>query len=181
MPKRTHLHHDALLEDLQDPRTAAYYLNAALEDSDEMLLVALRNVAEASTMAKVAKEAGISREAIYRMLCESGNPTYSSFTGILRALGLRIAFEPDIVSPSPPSAKKAPAKDFVSRKATPSTDVSVDLHDVDVSEIKDSLVSRQTEGQTEPVPRAEQLTPPGLLADVLSHYTTGGEGHGLST
>ncbi len=107
MPKRTRLHHDALLEDLQDPRASAHYLNAALEDSDEMLLIALRNVAEASTMSKVAKEAGISRESIYRMLCESGNPTYESFTAILRALGLRIVFEPDTVSASP-SAKQEP-------------------------------------------------------------------------
>jgi probable addiction module antidote protein len=96
MPKRTRLHHDALLEHLQDPRAAAHYLNAALEDSDAMLLVALRNVAEASKMSKVAEKAGISRESIYRMLSESGNPTYDSFTAILRALGLRIAVEADI-------------------------------------------------------------------------------------
>ena len=118
MPKRTRSHHDALLEYLQDPRAAAHYLNAALEDSDEMLLVALRNVAEASKMSEVAKQAGISRESIYRMLCESGNPTYRSLTAILRALGLRIAFEPDIVSASP-SAKKEPfAKDSVIETAS---------------------------------------------------------------
>ena len=64
-----------------------------------MLLVALRDVAEASTtMSDLAKRAGISRESIYRMLSESGNPTYGSFTAILRSLGLRIAFEPDILT-----------------------------------------------------------------------------------
>ena len=113
MPKRTRSHHDALLEHLQDPRAAAHYLNAALEDSDEMLLVALRNVAEAGTMSKVAKRAGISRESIYRMLCESGNPTYGSFTAILRALGLRIAFEPDIVSAGPSAKQESLAEDSV--------------------------------------------------------------------
>ncbi len=106
MPKRTRPHHDALLEYLQDPRAAAHYLNAALEDSDEMALVALRNVAESGKMSAVAKQAGISRESIYRMLCESGNPTYQSFTAILRALGLRIAFEPDIVTAGPTPEEK---------------------------------------------------------------------------
>lgn len=76
-----------------------------------MLLVAMRDVAEASTtMSEVAKRAGISRESIYRMLCESGNPTYESLTAILRALGLRIAFEPDIVTASPSSKGKPSGK-----------------------------------------------------------------------
>lgn len=108
MPKRTRPHRDALLGYLQDPRAAAHYLNAALEDSDEMLLVALRDVAEANTtMSGVAKRAGISRESIYRMLSKSGNPTYGNFTAILRSLGLRIAFEPDILT-SGTSPKQEP-------------------------------------------------------------------------
>ena len=56
MPKRTRSHHDALLEHLQDPRAAAHYLNAALEDSDEMLLVALRNVARLRVLLATAKQ-----------------------------------------------------------------------------------------------------------------------------
>jgi transcriptional regulator with XRE-family HTH domain len=41
-------------------------------------------------MAKVAEEAGIAREALYRSLSEEGNPRLETLTGILKALGLRI-------------------------------------------------------------------------------------------
>ena len=60
-----------------------------------MFLVALRDVAEARQMAKVAEEAGIARESIYRMLAAKGNPTYSSLLGILRAVGLTLTIKPE--------------------------------------------------------------------------------------
>jgi probable addiction module antidote protein len=94
MPKRTTDFREDLLTDLADPLEASCYLNAALEDSEQMALVALRDIAEARHMARVAEEAGVAREALYRMLRNTGNPTYSSFMGILKAVGLRIVFEP---------------------------------------------------------------------------------------
>jgi probable addiction module antidote protein len=94
MPKRTTDFREDLLADLADPEEAAHYLNAALEDSEEMALVALRDVAEARQMARVAEKAGVAREALYRMLRRSGNPTFGSFMGILGALGLKIVFAP---------------------------------------------------------------------------------------
>jgi probable addiction module antidote protein len=99
MPKRTTDYRSALLDDLKDPREAAHYLNAALRDSEEALLVALRDVAEARQMAKVAETVGVSRESLYRMLSASGNPTYRNFFGILRALGVEFGS----VRASPPS------------------------------------------------------------------------------
>lgn len=114
MPKRTTDYRSALLEDLRDPLEAAHYLNAALEDSAEMLLAALRDVAEARQMAKVAEEAGVSRESLYRMLTSSGNPTYRNFLNILQAAGLELAgVRPagtggeQLSSSSPGAAKKA--------------------------------------------------------------------------
>ena len=94
MPKRTVNFRDQLLEDLANPEAAALYLSAAVEDSEEMLLVALRDIAEAKQMAHVAKHAGVAREALYRMLSKSGNPTYSSLRGVLTALGIRMCFAP---------------------------------------------------------------------------------------
>ena len=88
MPKRTIDYRETLLEGLKDPVEAAHYLNAALRDSEEMLLVALRDVAEARQMSKVAKVAGVSRESLYRMLTASGNPTYRNLFRILRALNI---------------------------------------------------------------------------------------------
>lgn len=110
MPKRTTSYHQRLLEDLKDPQEAVYYLNAAIEErSEEMFLLALRDVAEAHQMAKVAEEAGVSRESLYRMLSDTGNPTYNSLTGILRALGLRLAVESEAAeSEAPKTAPLAP-------------------------------------------------------------------------
>ena len=99
MPKRSVDYRGSLLDDLRDPGEAAQYLNAALEDSPEMLLVALRDVAEAQKMTKVASDAGVSRESLYRMLCEKGNPTYKSFVAILRAVGLQFSIKSPGVSP----------------------------------------------------------------------------------
>ena len=109
MPKRTQQHEEVLVEYLQDPREAAAYLNAALEDSDEMFLEALRDVANATSVANLAKRAGVARQALYRMLSESGNPTYKSLTAILRALGLRIAVEADIVDAQEPNTSNDPS------------------------------------------------------------------------
>jgi len=58
MPKRTRPYRDSLLGDLRNPKEAAEYLNAALEDSDEMSLVALRGVAQARQMSEAAEAAG---------------------------------------------------------------------------------------------------------------------------
>ena len=90
MPKRTTSFRDELLADLADPQEAASYLNAALEESEEMFLVALRDVAEAKEIAKVAEGAGVARESVYRMLTAKGNPTYTSLIGILHAVGLKM-------------------------------------------------------------------------------------------
>jgi probable addiction module antidote protein len=105
MPKRATDFRDDLLADLADPEEAAHYLNAALEDSEEMALVALRDVAEARQMARVAEEAGVAREALYRMLHRSGNPTFGSFMGILSALGLKIVFAPNSPTDDPVRAR----------------------------------------------------------------------------
>lgn len=90
MPKRVTDYRPTLLERLTDPGEAALYLEAALEDSKEMFLTALRDVAESRQMSSVAKEAGVAREALYRMLSESGNPTFASLSAILDAVGVRL-------------------------------------------------------------------------------------------
>ena len=56
MPKRTTDFRDDLLGDLADPEEARHYLNAALEDSEELFLVALQDIAEATG---VAREPGV--------------------------------------------------------------------------------------------------------------------------
>jgi len=95
MPKRTSSYRARLLEDLRDPQEAANYINAAIEDgSPEMLLLALRHVAEAHKMSRVAKSAGVAREAIYRILSRRGNPRLSSLWGLFPTLGLEFVVRP---------------------------------------------------------------------------------------
>ena len=86
-------HRARLIDELRgDPELAAEYLNAAAEDGDaRVYLAALRAVAEAKGMAKVAKAAGVPRESLYRALSPSGNPRFSTLHAILRAAGLKMA------------------------------------------------------------------------------------------
>jgi len=82
-----------LVESLKDSKEAAAYLDAVLEDGDpQLLLVALRNLAEAKGgMAKVAREAKLNRVTLYRTLSRRGNPTISSLSKLLDAFDLRLS------------------------------------------------------------------------------------------
>ena len=57
-----------LFKRLQNPKNAAAYLNAALQDEDpKVFLIALKDVAEAGGgISKLAKEADLNRESLYR-------------------------------------------------------------------------------------------------------------------
>jgi len=91
MPKQLKSYRDWLGNKLADPKRAARYLNAAAEDSEAMFLKALRNVAFAQTrpMTEIAESCGVSRESLYRMLSETGNPTSENRRAILASLGFK--------------------------------------------------------------------------------------------
>jgi probable addiction module antidote protein len=81
---------------LQDPREAAEYLSAALEEGErEVFLLALRNVVEArGGIGSLAENSRLNRESLYRMLSAKGNPELQSLEAVLQALGLRLAVQP---------------------------------------------------------------------------------------
>jgi probable addiction module antidote protein len=83
-------------ERLANAEFAAGYLQAALEDDEPaVLLLAMRRVAEAhGGMAKLARESGLTREALYRTLSKTGNPRLTSLQAILAATGLRLTIAP---------------------------------------------------------------------------------------
>jgi probable addiction module antidote protein len=94
--KASALHDDAVVSRLRkDPQFAVEYLKAALEDEDEpgVLLIALRHLAQAQGIAKVARAAGIERESLYRALSPNGNPRLSTLMAVTRAIGLRLTVE----------------------------------------------------------------------------------------
>ncbi len=68
MKRKTSISHDetVIRRIRKDPVFAAEYLKAALEDADEprVLVIAMRHVAQARGIAKVAKAAGIERASI---------------------------------------------------------------------------------------------------------------------
>lgn len=74
----------------------AAYLEAALEDGDpKVVAVALGNIAKAKGMTNIAKEAGITREALYKALSEKGDPKLSTLLGVIKAIGLRFTVTVD--------------------------------------------------------------------------------------
>jgi probable addiction module antidote protein len=83
-----------LLEELRaDSDYAAEYLSAAKADSNEAFLVALRDVAEARKgMRRVAKDAKVNRESLYRALSKKGNPSVSTLYAVLDVLGIDVKF-----------------------------------------------------------------------------------------
>jgi probable addiction module antidote protein len=90
-------HNQTIVRELRDdPKFAAEYLRAALEDEDDprVLLLVLRQIAESrGGIAKVAKAAGIERESLYRALSAKGNPRLSTLVAVTKAIGLKLTVE----------------------------------------------------------------------------------------
>jgi probable addiction module antidote protein len=65
------------------------YLNEALEDEDQrMILVAIRNVAQATGgLSRLSKATGLNRQHLYRTLSKGGNPTWERIEKIFDGLG----------------------------------------------------------------------------------------------
>jgi probable addiction module antidote protein len=105
MPKRSVPHHAYLVEKLRNPEIAAAYIGEAAKESSEAFLKALRKVAEAHQMSKIAEAAGVQRESLYRMLCESGNPRLESLRAVTETMGLRVTVEPLTMRPRRASEK----------------------------------------------------------------------------
>lgn len=93
--KNSASYHMDLIESLKDTEEAVGYLSAALEESDmpEVFLVALRNVAEARGMSRLARDTRLNRENLYKMLSKRGNPEIESLYAILNSLGLKLSIE----------------------------------------------------------------------------------------
>ncbi len=81
-----------LIQRLKNPKEAAAYLNAALNDDDiSVFLVALRDVAKAhGGISYLAKETELNRESLYRTLSLHGNPTITNLFHMLDAIGLEL-------------------------------------------------------------------------------------------
>ena len=80
---------------LTDDTAVAEYMTAVLETEDpDLLLSALSDIARARGMAKVAQEAGLGRESLYKALAPGSKPRFDTILKVARALGLRLTARP---------------------------------------------------------------------------------------
>jgi probable addiction module antidote protein len=76
---------------LESPEDIAAYIEAAFEDGDPSVIThALGVAARAKGMSQVARQSGLSREALYKALTPDGDPKLSTFFSVLKALGMKV-------------------------------------------------------------------------------------------
>ena len=76
---------------LIDDETIAHYLADAAADSDpDAFLRALGDVARARGIGAIAKETGLARTNLYRVLAPGANPSYLTLRRVMDALGVSL-------------------------------------------------------------------------------------------
>ena len=83
-------------EHLRTQEEMAAYLEACLEEADgdaACLAKALGDIARTKGMAQVAKDAGLSRESLYKALSGERSPDFDTILKVIGALGLKLHAE----------------------------------------------------------------------------------------
>jgi probable addiction module antidote protein len=82
-------------EYLTSDEEVAAYLTTILEENDAALLAAaLGDIARARGMTQVAKDSGITREALYKALRPGSAPRFDTVNRVCAALGVRLVAQP---------------------------------------------------------------------------------------
>ncbi|MDO9128157.1 addiction module antidote protein [Parvibaculum sp.] len=83
----------ALYLDTQEDHVAL--ISDALATGDaSYIATALGVVARSRGMSQIAKEAGVTREALYKALSPEGDPKLTTLIGVMKALGIRLKATP---------------------------------------------------------------------------------------
>jgi probable addiction module antidote protein len=80
-------------EQLRTPKEMAAYLAAWLEEAPADAAGTARtlgDIAHAKGMTQMAKDAGLSRESLYRALSADGNPSFATVLKVARSLGIKL-------------------------------------------------------------------------------------------
>jgi probable addiction module antidote protein len=83
-------------EHLRTPKEMAAYFEACLEEANgdaAFIAKALGDIARAKGMSQVAREAGLSRESLYKALSGDRIPTFDTILKVISALGLKLHAE----------------------------------------------------------------------------------------
>lgn len=76
---------------LDSEETISEFMATVMEDGNQdALLLALAHVAKARGMAKVAKDAGLSRESLYKSLSPGAKPGFDTVRRVMAALGVKL-------------------------------------------------------------------------------------------
>lgn len=92
MPKTRTTRYD-VAEHLRTPKEMAAYLEACFEEADgdaAFIAKALGDIARAKGMAQVARDAGVSRESLYKALSGDRSPDFETILKVVNALGIRL-------------------------------------------------------------------------------------------
>jgi len=82
-----------LLERLKNQEYSINYLTEVLQnETQEAFLIVLRHVIDAreASVADFAKQIGVTRQGLYKMLSEDGNPRLSTLSELLQFLGMKM-------------------------------------------------------------------------------------------
>jgi probable addiction module antidote protein len=87
---------------LTSPESQEELLNGAFASGDARYVSqALGVIARARGMTKVAREAGVTREALYKALSENGDPRLTTLLGVARAIGVTLTAHVEPVGGTP--------------------------------------------------------------------------------
>ena len=113
-------------EHLRTPEEMAAYLDACFEEADgnsAFIAKALGDIARAKGMSQVARDAGLSRESLYKALSGERSPDFDTILKVVNALGLKLHTEakaimrnsgslphiaPEVKKPRPKSKEQEP-------------------------------------------------------------------------
>ena len=87
---------DYMTKRLQEhPEEIPGYLNACAEEGRETFLVGLRRVVLAtSSVSAMARDTGLTRNAVQKMLAPEGNPRLDNLEAVLQEVGFRLTVAP---------------------------------------------------------------------------------------
>lgn len=80
-------------EHLETKEDVRLYLEACFEEDPgdgSLIRAALNDVARAQNMAQLSRDAGMSREGLYKALSQEGNPSFATVLRVVRALGMQL-------------------------------------------------------------------------------------------
>ncbi len=92
MPRTRTTRYD-VSEHLRTPKEMAAYLEACLDEAGgdaAFIAKALGDIARAKGMTQVARDAGLSRESLYKALSGERSPDFETILRVVNALGIKL-------------------------------------------------------------------------------------------